>query len=51
MKRKIKSSGSTPASLAIPGLEAWLSSAEQEGSRRGLGKNTYDPTWDSGARE
>lgn len=46
MKGKIAQSGSTREQLAIPGMEGILSSAASEGSRKSLGKNTYDPSWD-----
>lgn len=46
MKKRKQQSGSTREQLVIPGLEVTLFSVASEDSRKALGKNTYDPTWD-----
>lgn len=45
MKKKTQSSGNTWEQLSLPGMSETSSSADSVGSRNGLGKNTYDPTW------
>ncbi len=47
MKKKIAQPGSTREQLVLPGMEGILSSADSEGSRRSLGKNTYDTSWEN----
>lgn len=47
MKKKSQESGNTEEQLAIPGMEELLSSVVSGGLRKALGKNTYDPSWNT----
>lgn len=51
MSKTYQAFGSTWEQLALPGLSETSSSAVSEGSRKALGKNTYDPTWELTNRE
>lgn len=46
MKEETARPGSIKEQLVIPGMEGISSSVDSEGSRRSLGKNTYDPSWE-----
>lgn len=46
MKKTYQAFGNTWEQLTLLAMESPSSSAVSEGSRRGLGKNTHDPSWD-----
>lgn len=43
MKKKTEKSGNTREQLSLPGMEAWLCSADSVDSRQGRKSSSYDP--------